>query len=252
MGHFYAWKFKARYKLLSILLLSFLCALFLYIKPFPILSVFTSDVPTVITKGNQDIDKVSLTFNITWGDTKVHDILDTLKEHDVQATFFISGEWAERHPHILEKIAENKHEIGMLGYRYKSYVEQDIEAVKQDIQDAIQVFNKLDFDYINYIRPPSGHFNKEIVEMLEQVELEPVRWSVHPNDSENPGVDKITKELSEDVTGGDIVLLHASDSAKQTSDALQKVLPIFQNKKLELVTLSELIDEVEIDEQLVE
>src|SRR5699024_4640229 len=86
-----------------------------------------------------------------------------------QYGFFISGEWAERHPHILEEIAEEKHEIGMLGYRYKSYVDQDIEEVKQDIQEAIQVFNKLDFDYINYIRPPSGHFNQEIIELIEQV-----------------------------------------------------------------------------------
>lgn len=252
MGHFYAWKFKSRYKFFSVLLLSFLCAWFIYIKPYPILSVFNENVPTVITKGNQDINKISLTFNISWGDTKVHGILQTLKQHDVQATFFVSGEWAERHPHILEKIAEDKHEIGMLGYRYKSYVDQDIETVKQDIQEAIQVFNKLDFDYINYIRPPSGHFNKEIIEMIKQVGLEPIHWSVHPNDSENPGVKKIIKELTEDVAGGDIVLLHASDSAKQTSEALETVLPTLLDNDIQLVTISELIDEVEIEEQLIE
>src|SRR5699024_5630372 len=107
----------------------------------------------------------------SWGDTKVYDILKTLKKHDIRATFFVSGEWAERHPHILEEIAEEKHEIGMLGYRYKSYVEQDIDEVKQDIQEAIQVFNKLDKEYINYILPTSNHYNKEINELIEQIEM---------------------------------------------------------------------------------
>jgi len=252
MQHFYVWKFKAQYGFFIISLFIFITILFIYMKPLPILSVFKEDEPTAVTKGNEANDKVSLTFDISWGDTKVYDILKTLKKHDIRATFFVSGEWAERHPHILEEIAEEKHEIGMLGYRYKSYVEQDIDEVKQDIQEAIQVFNKLDFDYINYIRPPSGHFNKEIIELIEQIGLEPIHWSIHPNDSENPGVDTITKQLLDEVSNGDIVLLHASDAAKQTAEALDIVIPKLHDKNLQLVTLSELIDEVEIDEQLIE
>lgn len=252
MQHFYVWKFKARYGFLFIFLFLFITFLFIYMKPFPILSVFQEDEPTAVTKGNEANNKVSLTFNISWGDTKVYDILKSLKQYDIQATFFVSGEWAERHPHILENIAEEKHEIGMLGYRYKSYVDQDIENVKEDIQEAIQVFNKLDFDYINYIRPPSGHFNKEIIELIEQIGLEPVHWSVHPNDSENPGTEIITTQLLDDIGSGDIVLLHASDAAKQTAEALDIVIPNLQEKNFQLVTLSELIDEVEMDEQLIE
>src|SRR5699024_5847734 len=183
---------------------------------------------------------------------KVYDILKTLKKHDIRASFFVSGEWAERHPHILEEMAEEKHDIGMLGYRYKSYVEQDIDEVKQDIQEAIQVFNKLDFDYINYIRNPSRHFNKDIIELSEHICLEPIHWSIHPNDSENPEVDTITKQLLDEVSNGDIVLLHASDASKQTAEALDIVIPKLHDKNLQLFTLTELIDEVEIDEQLIE
>lgn len=140
----------------------------------------------------------------------------------------------------------------MLGYRYQSYIEQDIEDVKKDIQEAIQVFNKLGFDHMTYIRPPSGHFNKEVIETIEQIGLEPVHWSVHPNDSENPGTDTITKQLVQDVSNGDIILLHASDAAKQTAEALKTVIPTLHKKKLQFVTLSELIHEVSLEEELIE
>src|SRR5699024_8671989 len=120
MQHFYVWKFKAQYGFFIISLFIFIIILFffiysllifflfIYMKPLPILAVFKEDEPTAVTKGNEANDKVSLTFDISWGDTKVYDILKTLKKHDIRATFFVSGEWAERHPHILEEIAEEK------------------------------------------------------------------------------------------------------------------------------------------------
>ncbi len=232
--------------------LSILCALLIYIKPLQIYSVFQEDKTVAITRGNVKDNNISLTFNISWGEEKVYDILDVLEQQDIRATFFVSGEWAERHPQILEEIVKGQHEVGMLGYRYKSYVEQDIEQVKKDIQQAIQVFNKLGFDHITYIRPPSGHFNKEIIETIEQVGLEPVHWSIHPDDSENPGVQKITSHLMDKVAGGDIVLLHASDSAKQTAEALNATIPKLRDKGLAFVTLSELIHEVRTEEKLIE
>src|SRR5690625_7256849 len=87
-----------------------------------------------------------------WRDKKCHDKLYFLTEHYVTSTFFLSGEWAEKHPDIVEKIADNKHEIGMLGYRYKSYVEQEIEDVRQDLYLAQETFQKLNYDDITLLR----------------------------------------------------------------------------------------------------
>src|SRR5699024_10821093 len=87
----------------------------------------------VLTKGDKNESNIGLTFNISWGEEKVHNILAQLEKHKVQATFFVSGEWAELHPEILEEITEQKHELGMLGHRYKSYLDQEIEEVRKDL-----------------------------------------------------------------------------------------------------------------------
>jgi len=252
MHHFYVVNFNRKKRVTLIILLGFLIALFIVIDPARLLYVFSKDQQTALTKGNVNENKLALTFNISWGDEKVFDILNILKENNVRATFFVSGEWAERHPQIIEKITEDKHELGMLGYRYKNYLDQEIDQVNKDIVHAKEVFRKLGFDDIKYIRPPSGHFNKEIIDLAKTQDLEVVHWSINPNDWENPGAKKISEQVIKQAKGGEIILMHASDSVKQTAKALNTILPTLQEKKLSFVTISELITEVETKEKLVE
>src|SRR5699024_11475158 len=101
------------------------------------LHVFSSEEsPRALMKGNEENSEVALTFNITWGDEVLEPILQQLENEDVTATFFLLGEWAEHHPHLVDLIDEKGHEIGMLGYRYKSYLKQDIEEVTKDLYKA--------------------------------------------------------------------------------------------------------------------
>jgi len=252
MQHFYVWNFRKKRRYIYTVLVALLIALFLFFEPSRLFFLFAKDQQTALTKGNVKENNIALTFNISWGEEKVYDILQVLKEQKVRATFFVSGEWAERHPQIIEKITDEQHELGMLGYRYKSYLEQDVEQVRKDMIHAKQVFKKLGFSDMKYIRPPSGHFNKEIIMLAEQLQLEVTHWSVNPNDWKNPGVNEIVNAVMEQTSGGDIILLHASDSAKQTKEALQTVIPDLQNKKFTFVTISEMLNEVSAEEKLVD
>lgn len=46
-------------------------------------------------------------------------VLDLLGGHNVQATFFVLGEVAEQHPHLIRRVAEAGHEIGVHGYAHR-------------------------------------------------------------------------------------------------------------------------------------
>lgn len=251
MKHFYVWNFTKKKRYITIAIISFIVALLFFIQTTPFSFVFSKDQQTALTKGNRNENNVALTFNISWGEEKVYGILDVLKKNKVRATFFVSGEWAERHPQIIEKITDEQHEIGMLGYRYKSYLDQEIDQVRKDIVHAKGVFKKLGFDDIKYIRPPSGHFNEEIISLIDQQGLEAIHWSVNPSDWENPGTTNIAEHVLEQTSKGDIILLHASDSAKQTAEALQQILPALQKKNFTYVTISEMVHEISTNEKLV-
>lgn len=207
---------------------------------------------TVLLRGNEKENSIALTFNISWGENRIDEIIDVLKENDVQATFFVSGEWAERHPDFLKHITDQSHELGMLGYRYKNYLEQDIDQVRKDLIYAREVFRKLGFDNIKLLRTPGGEFNKETVELAKNLNFEVIHWSVNTHDWERPGVDSIIQTTLNETKSGDIILMHASDSAKQTAQALKIILPALKNKKYDFVSITELINQANTTEELVD
>jgi len=249
---FTVWNFRKNRHVIFIVLLVFLIALFILLRPERFLFFFFKEEHVALTKGNVHENKIALTFNISWGDEKVHDILAALANEKIQATFFVSGEWAERHPQILEKITDADHEIAMLGYRYKNYVEQEKEQVFKDIVYAKEVFRKLGYEDIEYIRPPHGKFNEEIIEIANNQGLEVVYWSVNPRDFDNASSEKIAKTVVKETSGGDIILLHASDAAQQTADAIQTFVPALNKKDLSFVTMSQLKTAVDSEEKLLE
>lgn len=251
MNHFYVFKFnrKRRYAALGVMLLV-VAGFFLVQTNLSLWGTASDDV--ALTKGSAEEPHIALTFNISWGDERVHEILESLKKEEVQATFFLSGEWAERHPAIVEKITEDGHEVGMLGYRYKSYIDQDIEQVRRDLFLAQDVFGKLGFENLKLLRTPSGQFNEEVLELAQSMGFEVVHWNIDPNDWENPGTEKIVDEVMKNTSNGDIILLHASDSVKQTAAALETILPGLKNKGLSFVPISEMISQAHADIELVE
>jgi polysaccharide deacetylase family sporulation protein PdaB len=223
---------------LFILMISFFTALFYFSQEsvhIPVLS--GKDGPKAIYKGDKGI---ALTFHIGWGDVQAEPILEVLeKEKAKSITFFLSGSWAERHPDMVEKIKKMGYEIGSLGYAYEDYTEIEEDKIRRDMNRSIEVLRKLDVKEIKLIRSPTGHFDKRSLKIAEELGLTMVHWSLNSQDWKNPGVEKIVQEVAK-VQKGDIVLMHASDSATQTAKALPEVLSIIRQKG-EMVTVSELI-----------
>lgn len=252
MDHFYVVDFNRRRRFILFGIIGLFVAGFILLQVNNG-SLWANDSNEVaLTKGNAEEPNVALTFNISWGEEKVYDILEKLKQEEVQATFFLSGEWAERHPTIVERIAEDEHEIGMLGYRYKSYLDQEIEQVQKDLFLAQEVFSKLGYENLKLLRTPSGHFNEEVLELAKSMGFEVVHWNINPNDWENPGTESIVDTVMKNTSNGDILLLHASDSAKQTAGALETILPGLKNKGFTFVPISELISQAHAEVEIVD
>lgn len=225
--------------IIVVILLAFFSALIVFVNISPILPAFNyKDNKEAFFKGK---DGVALTFDIGWGDENATKILDVLEKEGIRnATFFLSGRWVERHQHIVERILEQKYEIGILGYEYKDYTELSQKEIIRDVSKAIEVCNKIGIEKVSLVRTPTGNFDKETLRVMNKMGLTLVRWSVDTKDWQNPGTNKIigTASTAED---GDIVLLHASDSALQTARALPKIIDALEQKKLELTTISKML-----------
>lgn len=243
LSRLYVLPIKRLKQVVIILVAALAAATFFYVQKAPPLSVFkTEHGPRAIYKGETSSKHISLTFNIGWGDEKAVPILNVLREYGIKnATFFLSASWAERHPDIVKQIKEDGHQIGSLGYAYKNYSQLEDSEIKQDLVRAQNTFQKLGLDDIQLLRPPTGQFNETALKIATQYGYTVVHYSINSQDWLNPGVDQIVQNVNDRMKSGDIVLLHASDSATQTAQALPAILKQIKEKHLKNVTVGELI-----------
>ncbi len=247
MNFFYVVNGKRLKQSLIIIIAAFFTASILYMGNQQ-QSVFSiKEGPMAIYKGEKSGKNIALTFDINWGDEQPDKVLDVLKNEGVKnTTFFISASWAERHPQVVERIVKEGHDIGSMGYHYRNYADWDEKKIKRDILLADTTFKKLGIKDIKLLRTPNGNFNKKVLKIADSYGYSIVHYSVDSKDYTNPGVEKIVENVVPNVSAGDIILLHASDSATQTHKALPLIIKGLKSKSLQSVTVDELISNAEI------
>ncbi|SIC59900.1 xylanase/chitin deacetylase [Mycobacteroides abscessus subsp. abscessus] len=128
----------------------------------------------------------------------------------------------------------------MLGYDYKDYTDLEESKIRQDLAKGQEAFKKLNVKDIKLVRAPTGHFDQKTLNVAEKMGYTVVHWSIDSKDWTNPGVERIAENAAK-AGKGDIILLHASDSAKQTAKALPAIIGNYKDKGLKLVSVSEMM-----------
>lgn len=186
--------------------------------------------------------KVALTFDISWGHEQVDKVLAALEESGIRkATFFLSAPWAEKYPDIVKTIKEKGYEIGSHGYKHLNYTRLTDEEIREQISKAHRTLRAVSGISPNLLRPPNGDFDRRVIRIADQLDYTVVHWSTNSNDWTNPGTEKIVDNVLSSVGPGHIILMHASDSAKQTPEALKRIAKELKAQGYQFVTVTELL-----------
>jgi len=94
-------------------------------------------------------------------------LLDILDKYNVNATFFVLGIVAEKHPEIVEDIYEKGHEIASHAYSHKPLYELEKEEFEKEIKNSIQLLGK--YNPIGF-RAPNFSINNDTKWALEILE----------------------------------------------------------------------------------
>src|SRR5690625_7384070 len=71
------------------------------------------DLPaSPVYRGHPEKEMVALLINVSWGTEHIPDILNTLKEHNSKATFFIEGKWAKKKATLVKMMMKQEKQIG--------------------------------------------------------------------------------------------------------------------------------------------
>lgn len=213
------------------------------------ITVFSYDEPSAIYSVKTDANQLALTFDISWGDKRTEPILEILQEKGVKkATFFLSSPWSESHKDIVQKIVDAGYEIGSHGHKHVNYSTLSDDEIRRQIQTAHGILTEVTGQAPNLIRMPNGDFDKRVLRIAEELNYKVIQWDTDSLDWMNPGVDKIVQRVTSKAHKGDIILMHASDSCKQTHLALPTIIDDLRNKGFEFVTVSELIYQTNLDD----
>lgn len=208
-------------------------------------------VPQAIYKVDTPEKVVALTFDISWGNKVPDPVLDILKQHNVKkVTFFLSGPWTLRHPKIVQRIKNAGYEIGNHGNLHKdfsnypdSWIREQVALSEKSIYQVTGVKTKL-------IRTPNGDFNPRVIQCLNGMGYKVIQWNTDSLDWKNPGVDAIVNRVLNRAVPGDIILMHASDSSKQITAALPRILTGLEQKGYRFATVSELMNGAKVNTKI--
>jgi len=217
------------------------------------ITVFSQTGPSAIYSVTTDKKVIALTFDISWGDIQAEPILKALQDNDIKkATFFLSSPWSKTHPQIVEQIVKAGYEIGSHGHKHTNYSSLSDEEIRQQISMADQILQEMTGKKPTLLRLPNGDFDKRVLQIADDLNYKVIQWDTDSLDWKNPGVQTIVDRVVNQAHPGDIVLLHASDSSKQTRDALPIIIDKLRSKGYQFVTVSELIQQAEVEKQPVE
>ena len=153
-------------------------------------------------------------------------VLDVLADLGLKATFFMTGEQAERHPDIAARVADEGNEVALHGHAHLR------EPPPGDLERGLEAVQKATGLRPTRYRPPYGR--------AAHTDLELVLWSAWGLDWESIGPDRIADLVLRDLEPGAIVLLHDSaryaprESAQATALALWAIAEEAATRGIEL------------------
>ena len=208
-------------------------------RPVPALPASTA--AAVIREGPGEARQVALTFDVIEGDRIPLQVLDVLRWRHARATFFVSGPWARAHPGLVRRMAEEGHQVETRGEQPGPPVEGPPAALAAQLQRSAAALRDLTGQPIRFFRPPAGAAGPAVVEAARQAGLQVVLWTLDAQDWMNPGTDYVVDRVARHARPGSIILLHASDFARQTPRALPGILEALAASGLRPVALGELL-----------
>lgn len=193
-----------------------------------------------ICLGNKENKNIYLTFDEGYEAGYTPQLLSTLKENQVKATFFITAHFVNTQPDLVQQMIEEGHIIGNHTVNHKSMPELTEDKIKTEVMDLHQVINEK-FNYeMKYIRPPKGEYSEKTLQVTNQLGYTTVMWSFAYedwNEEKQPDEQSAKKKVLDNLHNGEIMLLHGN--SKTNTNILDSVIKEAKNMGYEFKSLDE-------------
>lgn len=196
--------------------------------------------------GDDDEKIIYLTFDCGYENGNTEPILDALKKHDVQATFFVVGHFLETAPDMAKRMVAEGHAVGNHTYHHPDMpTTSDYETFQSEMDDVANLFHEITGTELSmYYRPPQGKCNEQNLKMAQELGYDTIFWSlayVDWNQDDQPSHEEAFEKLTTRVHPGAIVLLH--NTSQTNGEILDELLTKWEEMGYSFKPLSDLTSE---------
>ena len=183
-----------------------------------------------------------LTFDAGYENGFTGEILDILKELEVPAAFFLTGDYLNREPDLVRRMTAEGHIVGNHTMSHPDMTAVDGETFRSELQGLEEKYFDITGQTLpKYYRPPQGVYDENSLKRAQELGYQTVFWSLAYADWDNdhqPDPNEAVEKLNRRVHDGAVVLLHAT--SKTNAQILKQLLTGWMEMGYRFAPLTEL------------
>lgn len=192
---------------------------------------------------------IALTFDAGSDLGYTHDILDTLSANRVRATFGMTGEWAQRNPKFVQRIAREGHTFINHTWSHRSFTGASTgaeplsarERASELAQTEAHIFTLTGVSTTPLFRPPYGDTDDSVAEDVAAAGYAyQIMWSIDTRGWAGASVEEIVERCREGAGDGGIIVMHVG-SASEDGPALQAIIDALRAEGYSFTTVQGLL-----------
>lgn len=193
--------------------------------------------------GNTNEKVLYLTFDAGYENGCTAKILDTLKEKQVPAAFFLVGNYIRQSPDLVRRMVAEGHTVGNhTMHHYDMSRLSDKAAFSKELTDLEALYKEtVGQELPKYYRPPQGIYSEENLKMAQELGYKTLFWSlayVDWNNDSQPTREAAFAKLLPRTHNGAVVLLHST--SKTNAEILGELIDKWKEAGYRFGTLEEL------------
>ena len=183
--------------------------------------------------------QVAISFDAAWGADKTADIIETLKEFDSSATFFLVGFWVDKYGDMVKAIDEAGFEIGNHSNTHPDMTTLSADKVREELSNCSSLIKDITGKDVELFRAPYGAYSNTVIDTASELGMTTIQWDVDSLDWKGLSAEDITTRILNQVKNGSIILCH--NNSDHIVDALPMILDRLQKRGYKVTSIGELI-----------
>jgi len=122
-------------------------------------------------------------------------LLEVLASHDVRATFFLVGSFAQAEPDLVRRIVAAGHLIGNHSWSHANLALASAHRVQEELARTKETLEQIGGAPVRFFRPPFGARRPAVFRVAKSLGMTPVLWNAMTSDWREPSGERIAERL---------------------------------------------------------